>query len=231
VSLVGQWRYSLHTDKVSAALQIAERANALAQQQNDAALMIGAYRALASTLHYLGDFESAQRYAMCGLQIWRSGTVQSSVEEYYMPAVGCLVYLAFSEWHLGEIASSRVNMAEAISLAKELNDPNALAYALGWAAALACAQRNPAEVDRLSSDLIEFCTPHGFVHWLAVGAVWRGWARSACGDTAEGIRWIERGIKDYQVIGVVLGMPGLLAKKAEALYLADRTPEALEVML
>jgi hypothetical protein len=86
---------------VSAALQIAERANALAQQQNEAALMMGAYRALASTLHYLGDFESSQRYAICGLQIWRSGTVQSSIEEYYTPAVACLVYLAFSEWHLG----------------------------------------------------------------------------------------------------------------------------------
>jgi hypothetical protein len=105
VALIGQWRYSLHAEKVSTALQIAERANALAQQQNDAALMIGGYRAMASTLHYLGDFESSQRYAMCGLQIWRSGTVQSSLEEYYTPAVACLVYLAFSEWHLGEIAS------------------------------------------------------------------------------------------------------------------------------
>ena len=230
VALIGQWRYSLHTDKVSAALQIAERANALAQQQNDAALMIGAYRALASTLHFLGDFVSAQRYAMCGLQIWRSGTVKSSVEEYYTPAVACLVYLAFSEWHLGEIASGQANMAEAISLAKELNDPNALAYALGWAAALACAQGNPAEVDRLASDLIEFCTRYGFVHWLAMGAMWRGWARSACGDSAEGISWIERGIKDCQLIGVVLGVPGLLARKAEALYLADRTSEALEAI-
>jgi tetratricopeptide (TPR) repeat protein len=230
VALIGQWRYSLHTDKVSAALQIAERANVLAQRQNDAALMIGAYRALASTLHFLGDFESAQRYAMCGLQIWRSGTVKSSVEEYYTPAVACLVYLAFSEWHLGEIASGQANMAEAISLAKELNDPNALAYALGWAAALACAQCNPAEVDRLASDLIEFCTRCGFVHWLAMGAMWRGWARSACGDSAEGISWIERGIKDCQLIGVVLGVPGLLARKAEALYLADRTSEALGVI-
>jgi hypothetical protein len=86
-------------------------------------------------------------------------------------------------------------------------------------------------VDRLASDLIELCTRHVFVHWLAVGAIWRGWARSACGDTAEGIPWIERGIKDYcQVIGVVLGVPGLLALKAEALHLADRTPEALEAI-
>jgi serine/threonine protein kinase/tetratricopeptide (TPR) repeat protein len=228
-ALIGQWRYSLHTDKMSAALQIAERAYALAQQQNDAALMIGAYRALASTLYFLGDFESARQYASHGVKIWRSGTGQSSVEEYYTPAVGCLVYLAMSEWHLGEIASCQANMAEAISLAKELNDANALAYAVGWATGLACCERNPGEVDRLASELIELCTRHAFVHWLAIGAIWRGWARSACGHTAEGIPWIERGLKDYyQVIRVVLGVPGLLARKAEALHLADRTPEALE---
>jgi tetratricopeptide (TPR) repeat protein len=218
-ALIGQWRYSRHTDKMSAALQIAERAYALAQQQNDAALMIGAYRALASTLYFLGDFESARRYASHGVQIWRSGTGQSSVEEYYTPAVGCLVYLAMSEWHLGEIASCQANMAEAISLAKELNDANALAYAVGWATGLACCERNPGEVDRLASELIELCTRHAFVHWLAIGAIWRGWARSACGHTAEGIPWIERGLKDYyQVIRVVLGVPGLLARKAEALH-------------
>ena len=60
VTLIGQWRYSLHTDKVNEALQIAERAYALAQQQNDAAVMIGAHRALASTLYYLGDFQSVR---------------------------------------------------------------------------------------------------------------------------------------------------------------------------
>jgi tetratricopeptide (TPR) repeat protein len=230
VALIGQWRYSLHTDKMSAALPIAERIYSLAQEQNDAALMVGAYRALASTHLFRGDFESAGEYAMRGVQIWRSGTVQSSVEEYYTPVIGCLVYLAFSKWHLGDVAAGQANMAEAISLAKELNDPNALAYALGWATALAFAERKPAEVDRLASDLIEFCTRRGFVHWLANGAIWRGWARSACGDTAEGIRWIEQGIKGCQVIGVVLGVPGLLARKAEALYLADRTPEALEAI-
>ena len=47
VALIGQWRYSLATDKMSmsAALRIAERVYSLAQEQNDAALLIGAYRA------------------------------------------------------------------------------------------------------------------------------------------------------------------------------------------
>ena len=80
-ALMGQWRYSLVTDKLTATMQIAKRVYSLAQEQNDSALMIGAYRALAVTLYFLGDFESARQYAMRGVQIWRSGGVQSPVEE------------------------------------------------------------------------------------------------------------------------------------------------------
>jgi hypothetical protein len=43
VPLIGQWRYRLQTDKMPAAMQIAERLYSLAQEQNDAALMLGAY--------------------------------------------------------------------------------------------------------------------------------------------------------------------------------------------
>ena len=78
---MGQWRYSLITDKLSATMQIAKRVYSLAQEQNDSALMIGAYRALAGTLYYLGDFEAARQYAMRGVQIWRSGGVQSPVSK------------------------------------------------------------------------------------------------------------------------------------------------------
>jgi hypothetical protein len=76
-ALIGQWRYSLITEKLTATMQIAERVYSLAQQQNDSALLIGAYRALACTLCFLGDFDSARTYAMRGVQIWHSGGVQS----------------------------------------------------------------------------------------------------------------------------------------------------------
>ena len=91
---MGQWRYSLMTDKLTATMQIAERVYSLAQEQNDAALMIGAYNALAGTLLFLGDFESARQYAMLGLQIWRSGGVRSYAEDFHTPVVSCLCYRA-----------------------------------------------------------------------------------------------------------------------------------------
>jgi adenylate cyclase len=119
---------------------------------------------------------------------------------------------------------------EAISLAKKLNDMNALAIALGWAATLAECERNPAEVDRLASELIEVSTRHHFGHWLPVGAIYRGWARSAAGKTVEGTAWIEQGVRDLCATGSMLGLPYFLGLKAEVLHLADRTSEALEAI-
>jgi tetratricopeptide (TPR) repeat protein len=230
LALIGQWRYSLITDKLTATMQIAQRVYSLAQKQNDSALLIGAYRALACTLCFLGDFDSARQYAMRGVQIWRSGGVQSPVEEIASPAVLFMCYGALSEWHLGEIASGRATMAEAISLAKELNDMHALAVALTFGAVLAHFERNPAEVERLASELIELSMRQNFVRWLPGGEVLRGWARCASGDTAEGISLIEDGIEDTRATGSTLMVPLFLALKAEALHLAHRTSEALEAI-
>ena len=131
---------------------------------------------------------------------------------------------------LGEAASSQASRAEAISLAKELNDMSSLAFALYLGGILACFERHPAEVERLVSDLIELSTRYNFAFWLPGANVLRGWARSVSGDMADGIVWIEQGIEDYRATGSVAALPMWLALKAEALHLADRTSEALEAI-
>jgi hypothetical protein len=50
------------------------------------------------------------------------------------------------------------------------------------------------------------------------------------GDTTGGISWIEDGIEDYRGTGSMIDLPYLLSLKAEALYLADRTPEAIQTI-
>ena len=82
----------------------------------------------------------------------------------------------------------------AVPTAKELNDRYALGHGLNWAAGLGYDERNPGEVHRLASDLIEFSTRHNFLYLLTEAAIYRGLARSASGNPAEGILWIEQGI-------------------------------------
>jgi hypothetical protein len=195
---MGHYRFSLVTDRLTATMQTAKRIYSLAQGQNDAALLIGAYRALASTLYFIGDFRYARQHALRAVEIWRSGVPQSAVEEVIAPAVGSLCFDALSQWHLAQIASCKETMAEAISLAKELNHMHALAVALCFAGFLGQFERNPADVERWTSDLIELSTRQHFTFWLHAGETLRGWARSVAGDTTEGIAWIEEGIENMR---------------------------------
>jgi predicted ATPase len=211
-------------------MEVAKRLYLLAKKQNDSAQMIAAYRALAGTHHFLGDFESARKYAISGIEIWRSRSAESHMEDLEASAVICLCYKALSEWHFGEIASAHTNMAEVISLANEQNDTHALAGALHFAAILSHLERNTPELERLVSNLIELSTRHNFALWLAGAEIFDGWVRSVCGSTAESISRIENGIRDYRAAGSMLRMPCYLALKAEALHLANRTAEALETI-
>jgi hypothetical protein len=146
------------------------------------------------------------------------------------PAIACLCFEALAEWHLGELASCQTTMAEAIAVAKELNDMQALVLTLHYNGVLGHFECKPAVVERCASDLLELSTRLNFATWLPGGAILRGWARSASGDTAEGIAWMEDGIRDSRASGTVLALPYYLGLKAEALHLADRTSEALEAI-
>jgi predicted ATPase len=230
-ALTGLWRYSLMTDKLTATLKIADQIYSLAQEQNNPELMIGAYQSLVSTLYHMGDFDSARKYAIRAVEIWRSGDGHSVLEDLDAPAVNCLCYVALTQWHLGEVASSKATMTEAISLAETLNDIFSLVFALNQAWFLGQVEGNLAEVERCASDVIELSARHNLSTVLPGAFILRGWARSVSGHTAEGIAWIEEGIRDsYRAGGANVGMPYFLALKAEALHLADRTSEALEAI-
>jgi hypothetical protein len=124
----------------------------------------------------MGDFEPARQYAMHGVQMWRSGGVQSPDEEVMSPAIICLCYDALCEWHFAQIDSSQATIAESMSLARELNDTHALALALYFAACLGRFERNLSEVERCASlgyeatwgstSLVRCGYPVGFL-WLA----------------------------------------------------------------
>ena len=227
VALIGQWRYSLVTSKLMATLRIAERIYSLAQEQKASAPLIKAHMALAATHYYLGNFEKARQSATSGIQILHAGSVETQLEELDEPAIACLCHESLCAWHFGEISSCHAPIAEAMSVARELGDMHGLAAALYFGALLGHLERNPAEVERVASDLIALSTRQGFVHFLPLATVFLGWARGVSGNTAQAISWMADGIEKLRA-GGVLCVPYFLALEAETLHLADRTSEALE---
>ena len=230
MALIGQWRCSLFIGNLSTTMRIAKRVYSLAQEQNDAELIMGAHNVLTCTHLYLGDFESARQHATCNVRIWRSGSVQSDAGELESHVVNCLCLTALSEWHFGDITSCKASMAEVASLTRDLNDSNTQAMTLYIAALVGNLERHPVEVERVASDLVELSTIQSFAHWLALGTVLHGWAYCALGHITEAMAQIEDGLEDYRRSGSIIDLPYLLSLKAEALHLAHRTAEALEAI-
>ena len=82
------------------------------------------------------------------VQLWCWRGAKSPVEEVDVPAVSILCYQALFDSHFGEFALAQATMAEAISLAKSLNDMHGLAVTASFAASLAWRDRNLVEVER-----------------------------------------------------------------------------------
>jgi predicted ATPase len=229
-ALIGKWRYCLTNGKQTTAIQAAKQVYAVAHEENDPALLTGAYNALACTTYYLADFKEARQYAIRGVETWRSAVVRSAVQEVDAPVVSCLFHQSLSEWHLQESASGHRAMAEAISLARELNDMVTLANAIFNSGILAHFERDVSQAGTAASEVIELSTHHNLPFWLTIGSILRGWVLSVSGEPVEGISWMEQGIKDYRAPGSTLGLPFFLALKAEALFTANRSSKALETI-
>ena len=230
VALIGQWRYNLVSLKLREAMQIATRIYSLAQQHHDFSLLMKVHMALAVTHYHLGDFTHARQEATSGVRLWHSGVEKSEVEEVDEPIIGCLCHKAFCAWHVGQIASADATMKEAIFVANRLKNTHGIAVALHFAATLRYMERNPIQAERVSSELVELSTRQHFPHFRAWGTALLGWTRSVAGPVTQGISWMDDGIEELRTSGALLAIPSLLAAKAEALYIANRTAEALDTI-
>jgi tetratricopeptide (TPR) repeat protein len=89
------------------------------------------------------------------------------------------------------------------------------------------------EIDSCQADMdeaISIAKELKDMHALALALNWAAMLAYSERNPAEGIRWIEHGIRECRATGPVLGLPRAFARKAEALHLAGRTSEALEAI-
>jgi predicted ATPase len=74
------------------------------------------------------------------------------------------------------------------------------------------------------------CTEQGFVHLLAEGNIFWGWARAAQGQGEAGIRQLRQGLAAYRAIGAEIDWSHYLAFLAEAQGKAGQAEEGLEAV-
>jgi len=95
-------------------------------------------------------------------------------------------------------------------VARTVERPFALAYALCMTGAVQQARDDPRAVLECVEEAIAVAARHSFEYWLAWGRALRGWARARSGQVTAGLREIDEALARYKATGSLLFVPHIL---------------------
>ena len=214
-----------------AARELGEQLLGLAQQKQDPALLVEAYRALGSALFHLGEFGMAQAHLEQGMTFYDAQRHHSHVFLYGTePGVFGLSYAAWALWHLGYPDQALQKSKAARTLAQERSHPFSLAGAQILTAVLHQLRRDRALTQERAEAAITLAREHGFPVWLGQGTVLQGCARVDQGQVEEGMSQLRQGLATRQAIGAGIFQSYFLALLAEAYGKAGQAEEGLAAL-
>ncbi len=189
---------------------------ALAQQIQDAAMLVAAHRALGVTLYQLGAVAAAYTHLAQGIVLYDSQQHRTAALLYGDDSgVVCHSFAALSLWILGDPAQGLVRSQEAVTLAQQCAHPLSLSFVLTFTAVFHQLRREGRATQERAEATIVLATEQGFPLWVAVGSVLRGWTLAQQREAQEGIKQMHQGLRAHRGIGAELLRPYFLALLAD----------------
>jgi predicted ATPase len=224
--LRGLWNYYLVRAEYQTAHTLGEQLLTLAQQAQDSGMLMASHRALGTTLFWLGAVAAAHTHFAQGMALYDPQQHRSSAFRYGEDAgVICHHFAAWVLWYLGYPDQAWRRSHEAVTLAQQMAHPFSLSYTLGVAAIFHQFRREVRFTQERAEAAMSLATEQGFPHWIAVGALMRGWALAYQGQAQEGIEQITRGFRAHRATVAAIAGSYFLALLAEA-YGMQGEPEA-----
>jgi predicted ATPase len=208
-----------------------EQLLALAQQVQDAAMLVATHRALGVTLFRLGAVATAHTHLTQGIALYNPQQHRASVFLYGDDSgVVCHSYASRTLWSLGYPAQGLARSQEAVTLAQQRAHPFTVGFALGGAAIFHQLRREVHCTQERAEAAINLAKDQGFPFWMAVGALMRGWALAHQGQVKQGIEQLHQGLVVLRAIGAEIGRPYWLALLAEAHGIMEEPEAGLTVL-
>jgi class 3 adenylate cyclase/tetratricopeptide (TPR) repeat protein len=141
------------------------------------------------------------------------------------PGISALNHSAWNLWQLGKPDAALARAREAVALARRLDDPFSLAFALFFETVVYWCRRDVAAQRECATEVVSLSETQGFPFWLGLGRALHATARVVGGDVAA-LPEILDGMALVGETGSQLGAPELLAALAEAQRAAGQLAEA-----
>ena len=227
LAIRGLWAFHLVRGHLVYAHGLAENLHALAQREQSSDLLIEAHHALGVACFFLGQFDEARTHLFAAKSLDDPNRQRSQVFFYGQdPGITARIFLARTFWILGEIEHVEPLALEAIGLARELEHPFTLVFALTSLSWIYSTLRNAKRTLELTDEAIAVSTQYSFELGLAWATSFQGWALTENGQE-EGLAKLINGLSATRATGASTNNTFTWALLAEIYLRRNRIDEGL----
>jgi class 3 adenylate cyclase/tetratricopeptide (TPR) repeat protein len=209
----------------------AERLLELAAKTRRSEHLVGAHVALGVTLVERGRMRAGREQLEVALRHYdreRHFPLAYVIGQDF--GVVALSYDGYALWALGYPDQAIARSRSALELARGIDHPHTLVFALSLHASAHYFRREPQPVLELTAELLELAEREGFHHWVLHGTALNGWARVETGDTEAGLELLQRipsfvtphrGTQPAYYLGILVAALDAVGRPEEALQVLD----------
>jgi predicted ATPase/DNA-binding SARP family transcriptional activator len=231
IVLYGLWGYSLVRMDLQMTGELAQRCLALAQNSQNRALLLEGHRMVGETAFYRGDFALGRPHLEQSYSLYDPQLHHAHVSVYGQdPKVALLSNGSLNLWCLGYPDQALKWSQAALTLSQEWPHPFSQAFALRAASILHLFRREGQTAQARAEAAIALSREQGFVMWLAMANITRGWTRVEQGEIEEGIVQMRENISAYRAMGMEIDTPYILTLLAKAYGQSGQTSAALDLL-
>ncbi len=228
---LGLAQFHYNRGEVERGRALAAEVLALAEAQGGSVdLLVTAHENVADSEHYQGKFASSLAHCERALALYdpaRHSEVLliGSHTDVAHTDVAALSMAAMNLWCLGWSDRALARAEGAVTLARRLNDPFSVAYALFFETVILWHRRDSGRQQERAAEVVALSETQGFPYFLGLGRGLHGAARAAAGDVA-GLPEMLEGLSVASQTGNQGGEPEILTCLAETQQAAGQLAEA-----
>jgi class 3 adenylate cyclase/tetratricopeptide (TPR) repeat protein len=225
--LFGLYGFHALRAELNTALELSSQLLAIAQRQQDPAVLVNSHFAVGLVLFFQGEFVPARTHLELVSSFYSPALHQSAVAYGgHDPAVHSLAYQIFVLWQLGYPDQAADRIQAALNLAQELSDPYSSALAFFGAAIGHLMRREGMSAWQFADADYRLCVEHALGPApIALGL--RGQALVQLNKTEEGAFELRESLSAMRSQGLELATTHNLMAQAEAYGKLGRADEGL----
>jgi predicted ATPase/energy-coupling factor transporter ATP-binding protein EcfA2 len=200
--LRGLWRYYLIRAEHQTAHELGEQLFSLAQQVQDATMLMAAHQVLGTTLFFMGAVAAAHTHFTQGITHYHAQQHPSfAFLQGVDDGVLCLSRGAWTLWYLGYPEQGLRQSQAAVTLAQQAAHPYSRTSVLCWAAVFHQFRRERLATQESAAAAMRLAREQGFPFWLTLGLLLHGWVLVHQGQVEEGIEQMTQGCQAFRATG------------------------------